>query len=196
MARLSLTLVAAQIRAYGLEPTPSACANVLAMLDTIAWSEIKPALLAQSDDGYNLIVGSLPGHAILFGSYADHPRRMMTFTLRSGATINTTAAGRYMYLSRTWDGLQRKLLLPDFSPANQDRACLELLHQGGALPHLMAGSIPMAFEVAASIARENATWASLPGAGYGQPENKLFDLLRVYGAALAHYESLPQALGL
>lgn len=166
------------------------------MLDTIAWSENKPALLEQSDDGYNLIVGSLPGRPITFGTYADHPRRMMTFQLRNGSTIKSTAAGRYMFLARTWDGLRQALRLPDISPANQDRGCIELLRECGALPHILQGSIPKALEVAAAIDRERATWASLPGAGYGQPENKLFDLLHVFGTSLARYESIAGALGI
>lgn len=195
MARLTVTELAVQIRASGFVPTAPGCASALAMLDTIAWSENKPALLAQSDDGYNLIVGSLPGHALTFDSYADHPRHLMSFTLRSGAVIRSTAAGRYMFLARTWDGLRQALHLTDFSPANQDRGCIELLRECGALPHILQGSIPNAIEVTAAIDRERATWASLPGAGYGQPENKLLDLLRVYGDSLARYESAAAALG-
>jgi len=34
-------------------------ANVLAFLDILAWSELGENILAQSDDGYNVIVGSL-----------------------------------------------------------------------------------------------------------------------------------------
>ena len=47
--------------------------NVCALLDAIAWSEIGAQLLAETDDGYNVLVGSLPSKPLLFDSYADHP---------------------------------------------------------------------------------------------------------------------------
>lgn len=166
-------------------------ANVCAFLDTIAWSEISAAMLSASDDGYNLVVGSLPGHLITFSSYADHPRKLMV--LKNG--LKSTAAGRYQYLAATWDGVRRKLGLADFSPINQDRGCIELLREQGAIEHIVAGSIPKAVEIAAAIRLDAPVWASLPGAGYGQHENKMLDCLRAYGAALAHYESLTAALG-
>ena len=47
--------------------------NVLAFLDMLAWSEIGPDMLAdpESEDGYRLLVGSLPGKLKTFASYAD-----------------------------------------------------------------------------------------------------------------------------
>jgi hypothetical protein len=50
--------------------------NLKAFLDMIAWSEIGPALLAKSDNGYNVCVGSTPEKPILLAM----PRT------RSGAT--------------------------------------------------------------------------------------------------------------
>jgi muramidase (phage lysozyme) len=166
--------------------------NVCAFLDMLAWSEIGPALLAVSDDGYNVIVGSTAAHPILFQSYADHPRALMV--LKSG--IKSTAAGRPQFIEATWDDVRRKLRLADFSPINQDRGAIELLREHGALPHILAGTIPKAIEIASAIRLDAPVWASLPGAGYGQHENRLMDCLRAYGAALAKYESLPAALGI
>ena len=40
-------------------------------------SELGRALLAKSDNGYNVLVGSKPAAPILFHSYADHPRRLI-----------------------------------------------------------------------------------------------------------------------
>lgn len=35
--------------------------NISAFLVMIAWSEIGPTLLEETDDGYNVLVGSTPG---------------------------------------------------------------------------------------------------------------------------------------
>jgi muramidase (phage lysozyme) len=139
-----------------------------------AQSEIGAAMLAASDDGYNLIVGSRPGHLIEFDSYADHPRQLIV--LNSG--VKSTAAGRYQFIISTWDGLRKDLGLPDFSPLSQDVACVELLRQCGALDKINAGIIPDAIRAASHI------WASFPSAGYGQHENKMTQLLGWFSDAL------------
>lgn len=147
--------------------------NVVAFLDTIAQSEIGAALLANSDDGYDVIVGSTPHKPVLMPSYADHPRLRVQL-----GNIVSTAAGRYQFIAPTWDGLARKLTLPDFSPDSQDRACVQLLRDCGALACLQAGMIPDAVRHAAPV------WASLPGAGYGQHENKMMQVLTWFDAAM------------
>lgn len=45
----------------------------------------------------------------------------------------SSAAGAFPIIRRTWDGVQGKLGLPDFSPASQDQACVELMRQRGGL---------------------------------------------------------------
>lgn len=147
--------------------------NVVAFLDTIAQSEIGAALLASSDDGYDVIVGSTPAKPMLIPAYADHPR----IRVQIGKLVST-AAGRYQFIAPTWDGLVRRLALPDFSPDSQDRACVQLLRDCGALACLQAGMIPDAVRHAAPV------WASLPGAGYGQRENKMIQVLEWFHAAL------------
>lgn len=87
-------------------------ANEKAFLDMIAYSEIGPELLALSDNGYNVIVGSTPKNPLLFTSYADHPRRLIT--LRPG--LKSTAAGRYQLLSRYFDSYKKQLHLRTFRP--------------------------------------------------------------------------------
>lgn len=155
--------------------------NLRAFLDMIAFSEIGPALLAESDNGYNVIVGSKPGHAILFDTYADHPRRLMTMTIK-GKTVKSTAAGRYQILERYFDHYKRQLGLPDFGHDAQDRIATQLIRECSALVHINDGR----FDVAAN--KCSSRWASLPGAGYGQHENDLADLRAAYvqaGGALA-----------
>lgn len=149
-----------------LEDTDEAFAqaNERAFLDMIAYAEG-----TSSPEGYRMMFGGS-----LFDSYADHPRRLFAFTDKAGRNLKTSAAGRYQFLSRTWDELQRKLDLPDFGPASQDSAALELIRQRGALPDVRAGRVAEAVRKVAPI------WASLPGAGYDQPERKLSQLLSAY----------------
>lgn len=147
--------------------------SVVAFLDTVAQSEIGAKLLAESDDGYDVIVGSTPAKPVLTPSYADHPRLRVSL-----GRIVSTAAGRYQFLASTWDRIARQLALPDFSPDSQDRACVQLLRDCGALACLQAGMIPDAVRHAAPV------WASLPGAGYGQHENKMMQVLTWFDAAV------------
>lgn len=154
--------------------------NVCAFIDMIAVSELGARLLAVTDDGYNVLVGSTWNSPHTFAFYADHPQ---VFVDLPNLGIKSSAAGRYQFLARTWDGLAREFGLTDFGPVNQDRGCIELLRQCGAYPQITTGRV----ETAMHLARK--TWASLPGAGYGQHENKLSDLLGVYNARLAHYRA-------
>lgn len=144
--------------------------NRLAFLDMIAASEIGAALLAESDDGYNVLVGSTPAKPLLFKGYADHPNVL-------NAALHSTAAGRYQILYRWWRIYKAQMFLRDFSPISQDRYALQQLREHGALPYIDAGK----FELA--VAKVSNVWASLPGAGYGQHENQLEHLQAAYEAA-------------
>jgi len=152
--------------------------NRKAFLDMIAWSEIGPRLLALSDNGYDVIVGSTPEKPILFGSYADHPRRLMRAEVKnkdgSIRIVPSTAAGRYQILARIFDAYKKQLNLPDFSPASQDAIALQLIRECRALADIDAGRIETA------IRKCRSRWASLPGAGYGQHENNMAKLLDAY----------------
>jgi muramidase (phage lysozyme) len=139
--------------------------NLKAFLDMIAVSEIGANLLAASDNGYNVLVGGE-----LFIGYADHPRKLVT--VRHG--LKSTAAGRYQILARYFDAYKKSLKLPDFSPASQDAIAIQMIREQGAEPALEVGDFDTAVDRCANI------WASLPGAGYGQHENKLADLRVAY----------------
>lgn len=147
--------------------------NVRAFLDMIAYAEG-----TAGPNGYRTLFGGS-----LFDSYADHPRQFFTFTDKVGKVSKTSAAGRYQFLSRTWDALAKQLQLPDFGPASQDRAAIELIRQRGALRDVQAGRIQSAIAKCANI------WASLPGAGYNQPERKLTSLLSTFAQAGGTLES-------
>ena len=144
--------------------------NQRAFLSMIAFSEIGLALLAKSDNGYNVIVGSTAAKPILFSSYADHPRRLVT--LRPG--LGSTAAGRYQLLSKYFDAYKRQLHIRDFSPESQDLIALQQIKECHALALIEHGLI------ASAIAQCARIWASFPGAGYGQRENTLPALIDAY----------------
>lgn len=152
----------------------TATQNEKSFLDMLAFSEG----VAAGDDGYRTLFGGQ-----FFDSFADHPRQVFPFTNKRGETLRTSAAGRYQFLARTWDDIARRLNLPDFSPENQDRAALELVRQRGALADVQAGRIQMAIAKCAPI------WASLPGAGYAQHENKLTSLVAQYQASGGNLEA-------
>jgi muramidase (phage lysozyme) len=144
--------------------------NRVAFLDMLAWSEIGADLLAITDDGYDVLVGATARRPLTFDGYADHPNVRNT-------TLKSTAAGRYQILYRWWMPYRKQLGLPDFSPLSQDRYALQQIHEQGAALLIDAGRITDA------IARVAKIWASLPGAGYQQPEHRLVDLLAAYQAA-------------
>ena len=141
--------------------------NRTAFLDMIAHSEIGSALLEVSDDGYNVLVGSTPSKPLLFGSYENHPNIY-------NKTCNSTAAGRYQLLYRYYLYYKPLLKLPDFSPASQDAIALQQIRERHALDDIDAGRFSEA------VAKVSNIWASLPGAGYSQHENKLADLQLAY----------------
>lgn len=144
--------------------------NLKAFLDMIAFSELGERLIKESDNGYNVIVGSLPGRMKLFHDYSDHPRQRVQIN----STLYSTAAGRYQILKRTFDAYKKILGLSDFSPASQDAIAVQLIRERGAIRDIENGNLFSAIEKVANI------WASLPGAGYGQHENDFEDLLDAY----------------
>ncbi|CBV42534.1 glycoside hydrolase family protein [Halomonas elongata] len=148
--------------------------NVCALLDTLAYAEIGPDLLAASDDGYDVLVGSVPGDVHLFASYADHPLPTDDLAIEYADGVYSTAAGRYQILNTYWPHYKRQLGLPDFSPESQDRYAIQQLREQGALTLILDGYFKRAIAAASNI------WASLPGAGYGQPEHEHETLARVY----------------
>lgn len=143
--------------------------NVLAFLDMLAWSEGTSDSPTTQDDGYDQIVGRTR-----FTGYADHPRQRVYIPVIKNYS---TAAGRYQLLQRYFDAYKQQLHLADFSPINQDRIALQQIKEQHALDDIKAGRVTAAIEKCSNI------WASLPGAGYNQHEQKIADLLAQYRAA-------------
>jgi len=142
--------------------------HLTAFLDLIAHSEGTDKIGDQK--GYNVIVGGQT-----FDSYADHPNVLVGLP-RLG--IESTAAGRYQILHRYWVAYKAQLKLPDFSPDSQDKYVLNMLHECNAYNDILAG------DIATAIEKCKSRWASLPGAGYGQHEHKLDDLVAFYHSRL------------
>lgn len=142
--------------------------EVKAFLDTLAFAE-------GTREHYNFIFTF-----VTFESFADHPRRRIC----SGG-LCSTAAGRYQFLSRTWDGLAAELGLRDFTPPNQEKATLELIRRAGAYNNVARSSDYNNFTSA--LSKLNRIWASLPGSPYGQPTHPTSELWRYYKGRLALY---------
>jgi muramidase (phage lysozyme) len=142
-------------------------ANRVAFLDMIAHSEIGLLLLAETDDGYNVLAGSTPAKPLLFSSYATHPNVL-------NRALNSTAAGRYQLLFRWYKAYAALLKLTDFSPLSQDMIALQQIRERGAFALIDAGQ----FELA--VGRCSNIWASLPGNSYGQHTNNIAALKFAY----------------
>ncbi|AUV44034.1 glycoside hydrolase family 24 protein [Citrobacter freundii complex sp. CFNIH9] len=141
-----------------------------AFLNMLAWSEgtDKPGQPTRNR-GYDVIVGGS-----LFSGYADHPRKLIDLPRLK---IKSTAAGRYQLLARYWDAYRKQLGLKDFSPTSQDAVALQQIKERRALQLIDDGYIRQAIDRCSNI------WASLPGAGYGQHEHKVENLLKKFKEA-------------
>lgn len=144
--------------------------NVVAFLDMLAWSEgTDNGKQPTNHHGYDVLVGGQ-----LFTDFSRHPGLLVSLP---SLGIKSSAAGRYQFLRKTWDALRKQHRLNDFGPLNQDRGGIELIRGRGALDDVIAGR----FKDAVTACRKE--WASLPGAGYGQHEQRLDKLKAVYVAA-------------
>jgi muramidase (phage lysozyme) len=135
---------------------------------------IRKAEGTAAPNGYKYLFGSRYDKERLFKSFADHPRVYTSFKDKTGKQLRTSAAGAYQFIVPTWNALAKRLGLKDFSPANQDKAAIELIREKGALPDIEAGR----FEVALKKVRK--IWASLPNSGHNQPERSLSDAIKWY----------------
>lgn len=115
-------------------------------------------------------------------SFKDHPREKCCNPVGS-RIICATAAGRYMFLEKTWDWVKDRIELRDFSPANQDLAAVFLLVISGAMQEILHNNIKGA------IAKASRFWAPMPGNMYNQPQTKESELLGVYNNQLKFHQS-------
>jgi muramidase (phage lysozyme) len=97
----------APVRASG--PLPP---EARGLLDTIAGTE---------SSGYDVLYGGRR-----FGDFSRHPGVNVPITRGPNAGKTSSAAGRYQFIKGTWADEQRRLGLPDFSPASQDVGAWDL----------------------------------------------------------------------
>lgn len=153
--------------------------NRKAFLDMIAFSEgVREGQHPLTvNDGYDVIVTGVDGPET-FTDYSAHPFAAG----RKPKQINTkglysTASGRYQFMRVHWDHYRKQLALPDFGPESQDLWAIQLIRERCALPLIDGGKFTEAVRACSNL------WASLPGAGYGQHENKLNRLETAYLSA-------------
>lgn len=117
---------------------------------------------------------------------SGHPKVFFNYTDKAGKTVRTSAAGAYQITWTTWAAYYVPFLgwcavegreCTNFTPATQDSFAVFLLELDGALEHVKAGRLGEALAIA------RGRWASLPGAGYDQPERTEQFVLNAYTKA-------------
>tara|TARA_R110000850_G_scaffold197587_1_gene323891 strand:- start:363 stop:659 length:297 start_codon:yes stop_codon:yes gene_type:complete len=88
-------------------------------------------------------------------SYDDHPRQLVWLPAYQ---INSSAAGRYQFLMRTWDDLVEGFDLPDFTPASQDLGAIHLIRQCKTLALIHDGRIRNAIHACRTIWASGLRW--------------------------------------
>ncbi|PQZ89397.1 MULTISPECIES: glycoside hydrolase family 104 protein [Pseudomonas] len=152
--------------------------NVLAFLDMLAWAEGTSTSPATALDGYDVIVTGIDRKPEVFKGFTDHPfAQGRPSKIINSKGLKSNASGRYQQMLKDWPYYKAFLKLPDFSPISQDLLAIQHIRECRALPDVVAGRIETAISKCRNI------WASLPGAGYGQREHRLEDLLRQYRLA-------------
>lgn len=151
-----------------------------ALLDVIAGTE--------SAGAYNVLYGG--GQ---FNDYAAHPNQYVQISSGPNAGQYTTAAGRYQFLTPTWQRIAQNYQLPDFSPNSQDLGAWydaqDVYHNqtGRDLQSdLAAGGATNMRRISNALRGE---WTSLPG-GIEQGQNQS-QFERTYNAALSNAAGHP-----
>jgi muramidase (phage lysozyme) len=143
--------------------------RVKAFLDTIATAEG-----TATPDGYRTQYTGTK-----FVSFSDHPRELKCGR-RYRKKLCSDAAGRYQFLSTTWDRFAKKFGVKDFSPHNQDLMAIELIREKDALGDVEAGRLEPAVRKLAYI------WPSFRRFG-GTVESSLPKLEAMYQKNLGIY---------
>jgi muramidase (phage lysozyme) len=137
-----------------------------ALHDAIAFAE---GTRGYSRDGYNVLFSFKT-----VSSCARHPNQCLKF----GRTCST-AAGRYQFLTRTWNGAARARSLKNFEPENQERAAAYLISNVRRVT--VPQNRPMtAAEFSNAMSKLSYEWASLPPGRYGQPNKTMSQMRSTY----------------
>lgn len=149
-----------------------------AFLDMLSVSEGTSTSPITKNKGYDVIVTGADGKPEIFTDYSIHPfanGRKSKVINSKGLTSN--ASGRYQHMLKDYAHYSKQLGLKDFGPISQDLWAIQLIRERGALPLIDAGDFVLA------VKRVSNLWASLPGAGYGQPEHRIEKLVAAFRSA-------------
>ena len=120
------------------------------------------------NNGYEINVGGKLFTKDYGKDFSDHPRYYVK-------SLDSSAAGAYQIKSSTWDMILKKYKktydITDFSPANQDKACLVLIkHIRNALDLIVDEKIDEAVRSRTDNDKKRLhyEWASMPDSPYGQ----------------------------
>lgn len=112
-------------------------------------------------DGYKTMFGGST-----FEDFSDHPRKLNT----SKSGLTSDAAGKYQFLSTTWDEAAAATGVTDFSPRSQEIAARYLIQRAGIDPDAPINSKEELIRVMNAL---SPVWASLPDtqgkSRYNQP---------------------------
>ena len=150
--------------------------RLAAFLKTITDSELSPAVVEQSDQGFNVLLGSVPGQVLTFSSYNNHPKVLIHV-----GQWRSTAAGAFQILWPTWFAYKSILQLSDFGPDSQRAVAVQLIKECKALGLAQSESLA---DVSRAFSLCSSRWASLPGNDYGQHQQKMEWLLSRYDVHL------------
>ena len=125
--------------------------------------------------GYRHTIRNFDNHPAITGEWrGERLPDAMCRNAGFGPGCISSAAGAYQIIKPTWVNVAGALRLPDFSPASQDEACVELIRRRGALQDVQAG------RVASAINKCRNEWASLPGNFAKQGQRSQGDLIAWY----------------
>lgn len=156
-------------------PPDQAAANCAAWIATIGQAEGADYSTCY---GYSFTITDFSDHPAVLGVW---PGVKLSDTMCANAGFGpgciSTAAGKGQITRPTWLRLKAKLGLPDFSPASQDQAILQLTAERGALEAVKSG------DIATAASRCRNEWASLPGNYAGQGQRSADQLAQWFAAA-------------
>ncbi|MCY4331958.1 MAG: glycoside hydrolase family 104 protein [Cyanobacteria bacterium MAG CAR1_bin_15] len=150
-----------------------------ALLRTIRFAE--GTWRGGAEDGYQVIYGGrlisevLPG-ADPFSSHPDH-------VVRKQNALNSSAAGAYQFMGRTWNNAARWLSIEDFSPHRQDQVARWLVRN--RLSDEEEANIARGILTREALHQLAPEWAALPtrggGSYYGYDQHmKSWDELKAF----------------
>ncbi|NES91905.1 MULTISPECIES: glycoside hydrolase family 104 protein [Okeania] len=116
-----------------------------------------------------------------FSGFEDHPREMKCGIDRNNEKLCSDAAGRYQFLSTSWDLYAPMVGAKNFGPTYQDRVAIELIREKDALEDIEQGRIEEAFRKLYMV------WPSF-GETPTEVERLMPKLIGTYNNNLARYQ--------